>query len=218
MGAYNLGGIPLEILPQAPATAHLLAPFATELPPVATLPVPPTEQKEITALFYSLCELMLTRFDRLYLHGAALQYDGKAYLFTAPSGVGKSTHLRLWQQTVPEAAILSGDKPLLHPTPNGCTLYSTPWQGKEGWGTVGHAPLGGIFVLQRGTEDAVTHLSTIDALPHLLEATWRPTQRAAYDQLLTLLDLLLRQVPIYRLTATPTVGAVHAVKTTIDSI
>jgi hypothetical protein len=51
-----------------------------------------------------------------------------------------------------------------------------------------------------------------------LEATWRPTERATYDQLLTLLDLLLRQVPIYLLTATPTAEAVLAVKTIIDSI
>lgn len=218
MGVYNLGGIPLEIHPASPETARFLAPFATDLAPVASLPVPQTEQREITGLFYSLCERMLTPFERLYLHGPALQYGGKAYLFTAPSGVGKSTHLDLWRQTVPNATILSGDKPLLHPTAHGCTLYSTPWQGKEGWGTVGQAPLGGIFVLRRGGQDSVTPLSAAHALPFLLEATWRPTERTAYDQLLTLLDRLLRQVPVYLLTATPTVGAVHAVKTIIDSI
>ena len=218
MSAYNIGGIPLEIQPHTAHTARLLAPFATTATPVATLPPPPANKNEIVGLFYSLCRVMLERFDTLYLHGPVLEYGGKGYLFTAPSGEGKSTHLRLWQETVQEATILSGDKPLLRPTSTGCTVYSTPWQGKEGWGSVGHAPLAAIFVLRRGTENTVTPLSAAEALPHLFGATWSPEDKPTYEKMLSLLDLLLQTVPVYLLTATPTVGAVHTVKTIIDSL
>ena len=33
-----------------------------------------------------------------YLHSSAVELDGRAYLFSGKSGVGKSTHTRLWQQ------------------------------------------------------------------------------------------------------------------------
>ena len=33
---------------------------------------------------------------RFLMHAAVLEYDGRAYAFTASSGTGKSTHLLLW--------------------------------------------------------------------------------------------------------------------------
>ena len=56
----------------------------------------------------------LLDFNGMLLHASAVMVDGKAYLFTAPSGTGKSTHTRLWLQQFGErAAILNDDKPAL---------------------------------------------------------------------------------------------------------
>ncbi len=41
-------------------------------------------------------------FQTMLVHSSALVYDGGAYLFSADSGVGKSTHTRLWLQAFGE--------------------------------------------------------------------------------------------------------------------
>ena len=38
----------------------------------------------------------------ILFHSSAIAVDGKAYLFAAPSGTGKSTHTRLWRETFGE--------------------------------------------------------------------------------------------------------------------
>ena len=48
------------------------------------------------------------------LHSSAVVADGKAYLFTADSGTGKSTHTQLWPRMFGDRAyILNDDKPAL---------------------------------------------------------------------------------------------------------
>lgn len=39
---------------------------------------------------------------RLPIHASAIKYKGDAIVFSAPSGVGKSTHAKLWQKEFPE--------------------------------------------------------------------------------------------------------------------
>ena len=47
-------------------------------------------------------------------HSCAVVCDEKAYLFTAPSGTGKSTHADLWCKLLgKKVKILNGDKPFL---------------------------------------------------------------------------------------------------------
>ena len=56
----------------------------------------------------------LPLLHRIIFHGVAVKYDGAGYVFTAPSGTGKSTHAFLWQRYLGRAAhILSGDKPVI---------------------------------------------------------------------------------------------------------
>lgn len=56
----------------------------------------------------------LPRFDGFYLHSSAAAVDGKAYLFSGPSGVGKSTHVGLWQELLGDNVCrFNDDKPPL---------------------------------------------------------------------------------------------------------
>lgn len=86
---------------------------------------------ETLAVYRKLAQL-LVQDDILLMHGAVVAVDGQAYLFTAKSGTGKTTHTRLWlQQFGDRAVMVNGDKPLLHVTNKGVTAYGTPWDGKE---------------------------------------------------------------------------------------
>ena len=45
-------------------------------------------------------------FDTLLFHGSVVAVDGQAYLFTAKSGTGKSTHTRLWREMLGDRAVM----------------------------------------------------------------------------------------------------------------
>lgn len=52
--------------------------------------------------------------QRCVFHGATIEVGGRAYIFTAPSGTGKTTHIRMWRQVFGERVnIINGDKPML---------------------------------------------------------------------------------------------------------
>ena len=52
---------------------------------------------EVTAVYRKIAERM-PLYDTVLIHGSVLSVDGSAYMFTAPSGTGKSTHSRLWRE------------------------------------------------------------------------------------------------------------------------
>lgn len=71
--------------------------------------------------------------DGLLLHSSCVVYENCAYLFSAPSGTGKSTHTQLWLKKFPTAKILNDDKPAISLTNTGIYAYGTPFSGKTDW-------------------------------------------------------------------------------------
>ena len=104
--------------------------------------------------------------DILLLHGSTVAVDGKAYLFTAKCGTGKSTHTRLWRQLLGERAVMvNDDKPFLRFTPEEVLACGSPWSGKHGLDSNITVPLGGICILERGQKNKILPTEAKDALP-----------------------------------------------------
>lgn len=140
--------------------------------------------------------------DTLLLHGSTIVADGRAYLFTAPCGVGKSTHTRLWQQLLGDrAVILNDDRAFLHIAAEGVTAYSSPWSGKHGLNTNIHAPLAGICILRRGMENRISPLSPEDGLTQLLEQVFLPEDSGG-PALNRLACRLADSVPLWQMACT----------------
>lgn len=139
-------------------------------------------------------------YDTLLIHGSAIALDGAAYLFTARSGTGKSTHTRFWRQTFGSRAVMiNDDKPLVGLTDAGAVIYGTPYNGKHRLGENLSAPLQAICILERGAENAIRPISSGEAYPLLLQQVYRPGDPAVLGLTLKLLDGLLTQVRLYRL-------------------
>lgn len=140
-----------------------------------------------------LAEALLEK-DVLLLHGSCLALQGRAYLFTAPCGTGKSTHTRLWREAFPETVMINDDKPFLTFSGDTVTAWGAPWSGKHGLDTNTCAPLKGICLLQRGDSDEIAPMDPEALRPWLL--TQCPEGAEA------LLDHLLARVPLWKLTCT----------------
>lgn len=70
--------------------------------------------------------------NRFLMHGAVVEWNEKGYMFTAPSGTGKTTHIQLWKQFIGEdVRIINGDKPILEIGEQEVLAYGTPWAGSE---------------------------------------------------------------------------------------
>ncbi len=122
----------------------------------------------------------LPEFDGFVFHGAVLNLDGRAYAFTARSGVGKTTHTRLWLSEFGERVhYLNGDKPIIRFIDGIPYACGTPWQGKEGYGTNEKAPLSGIAFLARGTENTAQPVPPSEVVTRLITQIYIPRGSAS---------------------------------------
>lgn len=123
---------------------------------------------ESTALYRKICAYVLKN-NAFLMHGVAIECDGKGYLFAAPSGTGKTTHVRIWQRVFGKenVVIVNGDKPIIRFIDGKVYAYGTPWNGKERYGNTGCVELSGVCFLKRGEENCLTKLTTEEVLPNL---------------------------------------------------
>ena len=154
------------------------------------------EYMSIGAVFYN----HLLRYNGLMLHSSAVVVDGKAYLFTANSGVGKSTHTSLWQELLGDKAyILNDDKPAIRLYDGKWYAYGTPWSGKHDISENKRVEIGGIAVVTRGKENRIERFGGVAAVSEIFRQINRPKSPNARTIILDLLNKLFSDIPVWRL-------------------
>jgi len=143
----------------------------------------------------------LLDFDALLIHSSAVIMDGKAYLFSADAGTGKSTHTALYRRVFGDdrARILNDDKPVLRLEDGEFWAYGTPWSGKSDMNLNLRVPIGGICLLKRGEKNTIRKMEPSKVLFALLGQTVRPKDPAKMSKLLELMDELLKKVNIWEM-------------------
>lgn len=163
---------------------------------------------ETLALLRKLAEI-LPSHNRILMHGASISYNEHAYLFTAPSGTGKSTHIRLWKKYLgDDVKIVNGDKPFIS-LEDEPVIYGSPWAGKENWHRNCKMPLKGICFVQRGTTNSIRRIEASDCLSLLFKQVYLPADTLAAGLTLELVDMLIKKVPLYVLTCDMSEDAVR---------
>lgn len=161
-------------------------------------PVSP-EYNEFLCIYRAIAE-KLPFFGAFVFHGAAISYKDKGYLFTAPSGTGKSTHIRLWREHIGKAVdIINGDKPIIKIKDGGVFVCSTPWAGKEGWQKNRIFPLGCVTFLERSKNPYITQKTPAEYIPQIMNQVYMPKNAGSSARTLELIDKLLTGIPLYTL-------------------
>ena len=147
----------------------------------------------------SIFAVELLGFYGFQFHASAVLLDGKAYLFSAPPGTGKSTHTEKWCRLF-GGEIINDDKPALRWVDNCWMVYGTPWSGKHDLSKPVGVPLGGVAVLQRGNENTIRRMSPGEAVPAIISQCIRFAHKGCMARQLELLDKLLKETPVWLLT------------------
>ena len=135
-------------------------------------------------------------YDILLIHGASISIDNKCFVFTAPSGIGKTTHILNWIKRIPRTIIVNGDKPFVDVKNK--IVFGTPWSGKEGFNTNISVPLAGIIALERGTENSICRIPFSEMLPFLIQQSYIPEEKNLTIKGYQLISQL-GHVPCYKL-------------------
>lgn len=216
----SLAGVPVRVTVRNAFAARSFEPFVVEGGPAAGSPAiavrasdediayerefaPDYGQAalELSALHRQVGAAMAP-LDRIVFHACVLEYEGRAYAFTAPSGTGKSTHARLWMKYLGhDARVLNGDKPFLYlPPEGGVVVYGSPWTGKEGWGYNGRAPLAGVCLIHQAPACSIERMDADDAIEPIMRQCYIPRDDPAVTvAVLRNIGRLLKRAPLWRM-------------------
>lgn len=146
------------------------------------------------------------------LHGAQVSHGGRAIVFTAPSGVGKSTQADLWVKHR-GAEIINGDRSVIRPEEKGVVALGIPYGGSSGIAKKSRLQLSAIVYVQQAACSRVRRLSGLEAFKRIWEGcsldTWCASDvEACTDAVLRVMET----VPVYLLECTPDESAVAALE------
>lgn len=154
--------------------------------------------------------------NRYAIHSASVLYEGKAYLFSGPSGMGKSTQANLWKQCF-GTEIFNGDVNLVSIEADGAYVWGLPWNGTSGIYRDGRVPLGGIIYLRQSLENQVEVPDAGDLVVATVQRLISPTYtEGLYQKAFSFAEQLQGKIPMWRLYCNPTPQAAEIMKECID--
>ena len=168
-------------------------------------------------VFESLTFLIYYAFlhkNVITFHGVLLEVDGRGILICADSGVGKTTHARLWRDHK-NALILNGDRAACYREQGRWFGFGTPWCGTSGEYLNRFVPLRAVVILKRGTENCVSPINAMSLLYHTVYPNW---DKVTTETMLSLLDSFLETVPVLRLECTSDVSAIEVLNKALENL
>lgn len=210
---YEIAGLKIEMNPRFERLTRQSASYESSGEPVMKVEPDPHDEMRVvmqrpseSEREYICCSAAFCReivpFGRFFLHASAVVYEGEAYLFSASSGTGKSTHTALWQKLFSESYILNDDKPVIWPEKEQITVWGTPFAGKTNLQVNRGVLLKGICFLEQGSENWIQRVPEDKALARMLNHTWRPKDKERMNRLLDLMEQVVTQVNIYEMSCT----------------
>ena len=150
------------------------------------------------------------KYGVMLVHSSALIYDGGAYLFSADSGVGKSTHTKLWLEAFGDKVhIMNDDKPVVRLYDDRAVAYGTPFDGGSGIALNESYPLKAIIFVERGEENSVRVPDSKEIIQKLYFQTARIVNRETAGKMLINIERLLKLTKFFILTCNTDISAAY---------
>lgn len=146
------------------------------------------------------------------LHASYILHNGRAILFTAPSGTGKSTQADLWRK-LRDARIINGDRAVIRAVDGQAVACGIPFAGSSEYCENVTAPLAAIVYLAQAPETKISRLTGFRAFRRVWEGcsvnTWN---RSDVEAATGIVESVISRVPVFYLPCTPDETAVNALE------
>ena len=171
----------------------------------------PEPYYELTAILRAICNTILERYNGFFFHCSCFEFEGNAYIFTAKSGTGKSTHTRLWRKVFGDkVTMINDDKPIIRLLNDKFFVFGTPWNGKHSISNNIKAPIKAVFYLHQAKENKVEKCEPIDAISKILSQTILPDSKTTMNTLLDMTEKFVTDIPVFDLYCNISEDAVNA--------
>lgn len=155
-----------------------------------------------------MLEHLITLKQGVLLHASFIKWDGRAVLFTAPSGVGKSTQARLWCESE-NAILVNGDKAAVFKD----QICGVPFSGSSGVQLNESAPPCAIVYLTQAKENTIKRLYGREAFVRIWEGCvvnlWNEKDT---DIAIKTVNDIISNIPVYQLACTKDGSSVQFLK------
>lgn len=153
-------------------------------------------------------EHLAARNHGLLFHCACIACRGKAILFTAPSGTGKSTQAELWKKHR-NAAIINGDRAAIRLIDGIPMAQGVPYLGSSDYCENQTLPIAAIVYLSQALETTVRRLQGYEAFSRIWEGIsaeyW---DRADMERISYVAEQTAAHIPVFHMPCTPDEDAV----------
>ena len=214
MPKYSIAGIIVEMNPKYERTSKQAKPYLidTTIEPAFKLDLSIDRMNELKVTYHyltledieyiflgQLFYKYILQHDGILLHSSCVVKDNKAYLFSAPSGTGKSTHTTLWLEEFKDAYILNDDKPAIIYKDN--TLYAagTPFSGKHDISRNLLVPIQGICFLERSETNWIKEIDKKQAIFEILNQTERVPYKEDMSLILHHISNIVSNITVHKM-------------------
>lgn len=161
-------------------------------------------------------EHLVVRNGGVILHASYIEHQGRAILFTAPSGTGKSTQAELWKK-YRGADIINGDRAVIRLDNGEFQAVGIAFSGSSHYCKNRSLPLAAVVYLTQAPTNSIKKLTGFGAFRKIWEGcsvnTWDRTDvEAAMDTV----QQLIARVPVYQLDCTPDKKTVNLLEQTLS--
>lgn len=172
-------------------------------------------------IFYAVRDIFFIYMQQkgiLAIHSSSIIYKDKAYLFSACSGTGKTTHTSMWEKYY-HVEILDGDVAAITMEGSVPVAYGLPWCGTSERFLNQRVPLGGIIFLEQLCHNVVTPLNMFESTVRIAARCFTPTWSAELAQKnIDCAKQFASCVPCFTLGCLPNKEAVDLIKQYIDQL
>lgn len=163
-------------------------------------------------------EHLILEKQGVILHASFIENNGKAILFTAPSGTGKSTQAELWKE-YRNAKIINGDRAVIRLIDGKLYACGIPFAGSSTYCKNRTLPIEAIVYLGQAPETEIRRFTNIEAFRRVWEGctvnTWNQYDVAkAFD----IVQNIVSQVPVFYLQCTPNKSAIETLEKELERI
>ena len=150
--------------------------------------------------------------DGIVIHASSIEFEGEAVAFVAPSGTGKSTHARIWQDKY-DIKVINDDHPAIRIMNGESIIFGTPWAGERQMFINMSSSLKGIVILEQGSGNKIWRLNHNDIVRELVPRCFLPYHSSdLLQKAAKIFTEIMNNTNVYKLSCKPEPEAAILVK------